>query len=121
MPIEKLKQYPLIGISLAVACGLVLVHILNQIWDAFWRDSLESFLAEDGWTLFGWVIAAALLTLIVRRRRSVLAWVGRHEKGIVIGAFVVFGICCGLIALRVSNPAAPPTPVTFTGPAIPIQ
>lgn len=115
---QIINRHPLIAISLAVACGLALAHVVNRMFDAFLADSLENFLTQYGW---GLIFAAALLAVIVWRRRGIWAWLSRHKAGVAIGVVSVWAVCVVLIVAGSENERkAAATPVTFTGPGIPI-
>jgi hypothetical protein len=97
---QTIKRFRLIGITLAVACGLVLAHVVNKLFDDL---DLANSLINNCWTLVGWGIVAGLLALVVWRRRGVLAWLGRHKKGVGYSAFAVAVLCSALIAIAVLN------------------
>lgn len=103
--LERLKRHPLIGISLAVACGLVLAHIINALLDNLWDYGFEGFLQQTGWPLFGWGVAAGLVFLTVWRRRLILGWFdsgdkfARRRKGAAVAAFSLFAIYIAVIML----------------------
>jgi hypothetical protein len=85
--IEKLKQYPLVGLTLAIASGYVLAHMANKLVDDFWFDDLENFLLRDGWSAFWLAIAAALVLLAVWHRTRIASWVRKHKAGVTFTAF----------------------------------
>lgn len=117
---RKFKLYhPLVGLALAVAGGLVLAHFVNKLLDDL--DLANSLINNSG-ALAGWGIALGLLGLIVWKRSSILNWIDSHNREVVIGFCSVVLLCFVLIAIAASTrEKAATTPVTFTGPAIPIQ
>lgn len=90
--IKRIKQYPLVGLSLAIAAGFVLAHVVNEIGDHLWGNSLEDFLVRNGWMLADLTVAAGLLALVLWKRRSILNWLRNHKT---TAARVLFGLTVG--------------------------
>ena len=89
--IERLKQYPLVGLSLAVAAGLVLAHLIIKTGDNLYENN-PYLLANLALA----VVAAALVALVVWRRRSILNLLRNHKTTV---ARVLFSLTvCGLFA-----------------------
>jgi hypothetical protein len=97
---QIIRRYPFVGISLAVACGLVLAHVVNEALDYLWLNFLWDFLAQNGWMLGDLAAAAGVLYLVLRRRRGILAWARGHMRWIAVGVFSFWAICSLLILLN---------------------
>jgi hypothetical protein len=67
--IEKLKQYPLVGLSLAIAAGYVLAHVIIETGDYLYENDPDLLT-----TLAIWTIVGALLSLLVWKRGVVSGW-----------------------------------------------
>jgi hypothetical protein len=73
--IEKIKHYPLVGLSLAIAGGYVLAHLIIKTGDNLYEDNPD-LLAN----LAIAAVAAAFLALVVWQRRSILNWLRNHKR-----------------------------------------
>lgn len=106
--IEKLKQYPLVGLSLAIAGGLVLAHLITKTGDILYEYNPD-LLA----TLVVWAVAIAFLSLVVWKRRSIRNWFGLHKKVTAYSAVALCGVICALFAIAASNERKAAQPVTL--------
>ena len=86
--LERLKQYPLVGLSLAIAAGCVLAHLVIETGDNLYENNPD--------LLTDLAIAAGLLSLVVWKRRSILSWFGRHKRGLVFSGCLLL---CAFFAL----------------------
>jgi uncharacterized membrane protein len=122
---HKLKDVflnPLVRWSLAIACGLVLAHVVNEMVDFLLLDSLKNFVAGNSWMLFDLGIGAGLLTLIVWKRRTLLAWCDAHRTMVVAGSFLVFALVALAVIHDANQQHAAAAPVTLDfSKAIPIK
>ena len=85
--IERLKQYSLVGLSLAVTAGLVLAHLIIKTGDNLYENN-PYLLANLALA----VVAAALVALVVWRRRSILNLLRKHKTTV---ARVLFSLTAG--------------------------
>ena len=73
--IEKIKQYPLVGLSLAIAGGYVLAHVIIKAGDYFYEND------PDFWTdLAIGIFAVTSLSLVAWKRRGILNWLRNHKR-----------------------------------------
>ena len=84
-----LKKQPLVGLALAIAAGYVLAHIIIKIGDSLYESG-------DLYTVVSLAIAAALLSMVLWKRRNILGWIRRHR--IAVFRFFFSAFVSGLIA-----------------------
>lgn len=95
--IEKLKQYPLIGIALALAGGLVLAHLINKTGDILYENDMLG-------TVLAWTGAAAVVVVIVLWTRGKWSWLRRINKPLAFTALAVLWLgIFGLLAKIASD------------------
>ena len=94
---ERLKQYPLVGLSLAIAAGYVLAHVIIETGDNLYENDPD-LLAN----LALWALAAGIVAAVVWQRRLILDWLGHHKREAWIGACSVGVLCSALIFIAVS-------------------
>ena len=86
--IESVKQYPLIGLSVAVAAGLVLAHFSIQVFQ---------YLFDNFPIAVYWVGGlAAVFTIAFLSNKSLNEWCSRHHK------FVAFASLATIVIVFVS-------------------
>lgn len=94
---EKLKNYPLLGLTLAIAGGLVLAHLINKTGDYLYETDMLT-------TAAACAVAIALICVAIWKRGSIFNWLGRHKRVLVESTAVVsLLILFTLIFIGVSN------------------
>jgi hypothetical protein len=89
--LERLKQYPLIGLAVAIASGFVLAHLLIKTGDNLYENNPD--------LLVNLAIAAAVLSLLVWQRVLILRWFGCHWRKVGLGVVSIAALYCLLLAV----------------------